>query len=529
MESTDDLDVLIIGAGINGLYTLHVLRSAGLQVRAVETGPEVGGTWYWNRYPGAALDSESYIYASHFSSEVNEEWQWTDEFADQATMERHLKFVADRLDLRRSIEFETEVTSCIWQTEARTWRVETNKRTYQATFVVAATGILSVPVLPEYDGLTDFQGRILHTAQWPRGGVDLAGESVAVMGVGSTGIQVIQSLAPVVDHLTVLQRTPNWATPMNNRPLTSERQQEIRETHAELYRATMATSKCFLGDMRSERTMEVSAEDRERYFDHLYQKPGLTFFTENFQDVFVDKEANDALCDFLRRKIEERVKDPATARRLVPEHHFGMKRPPLETNYYEVFNQVNVDLVALTDEPIVRFGPFGVETERRSIPLDTLVLATGFDAVTGSFLRLGVRGSDGRALSEWWNDGPRTFMGCTVSGFPNWFIVGGPQGTSGNNPRCAHYVSDWIRDLIIFMRKMGHQTVDTAEASESDWVDHCNELVMMTLLRDAESWQWGSNVPGKKRAFLQYLDSQVEYRRKLDTVTEGEYRELIFE
>ncbi len=519
-------DVIIIGAGANGINQLHRIRQAGFVVVALEAGAGVGGAWYWNRYPGARLDSEcySYAYTPEFSAEVSTLWEWEEEFADQPTLEAYFNFVIDRLDLRRSIVFNSRVVSARWDEPTRTWRITTEDgATYESRHVVAATGILSVPFVPDYPGIQDFGGTILHTANWPAEGIDLAGRRVIVIGVGSTGIQVIQTIASKVEHLTVLQRTPNWATPLNNYRYSEERKAEVKAQAADIMRLTGSTRSCFVRDRRSESTWDVTDEERMAILQDLYAAPGLSLYSGGFDDLLTDAAANREVTNFLSAKIAERVHDPETARKLTPHHPFATKRPPMETGYYEVYNRPNVSLVHLPEEPIVRFVENGVETTEGFYEADMIVVATGFDAITGSFLHLGVEGTDGVTLRDWWEDGPRTYLGVFAHHFPNLFILGGPQGVNGNHPRCADFASDWIARAITRLRETGVSRIEVSDEFEDEWIEYCNSFVAGTLLEDAVAWQWGSNIPGKKRRYMLYIGPQPTFRLKLEEVLASDF------
>jgi cation diffusion facilitator CzcD-associated flavoprotein CzcO len=529
VDNTTVYDALVIGAGVNGIYQLNRLREAGLDVVTLEAGSSVGGTWFWNRYPGARLDSEAYAYTYAFSEELIEEWGWIEEYADQPTLEKYFNFAVDRLDLRRSIIFDARVVSCRWQETDGLWIVETaDGREFRTKYLIPATGIMTVPYMPPWEGLDDFQGVTLHTANWPAAGIDLSGKRVAIVGAGSTGIQVVQTIAAEVENLTVLQRTPNWAVPLANYTFTPERVREVKDHYLDYYQTTSESRTCFLWNPRPVNTFDVSAEERTALYTELYYRPGMAFYQNNFQDMLLDPAANAEATTFLAGKIRERVKDPETARKLTPKHAFATKRPPLETRYYETFNQPNVDLISLPEEPILRITSDGIQTTKRIIPIDVLVVATGFDAVTGSFLGLGIEGVGGRSLAAEWVDGPRTFMGIFGHGFPNMLILGGPQGTNGNQPRCTTFAADWIVECIQYLRANHIESFDVDETAQDDWVDYCNELVMsIPLLRDAENWQWGSNIPGKKRAYMLYVGSQPDFRLRLQNLTDGGYRELL--
>jgi cation diffusion facilitator CzcD-associated flavoprotein CzcO len=520
-------DVIVIGAGINGIYQLHTLVEAGFDVVTLEAGSGVGGTWYWNRYPGARLDSECYSYGYHFDRSIIEDWDWPEHFADQPTLERYFNFTVDRLDLRKRIVFGAEVVRCDWSEPALRWRIQTaDGRQFECTFLLAASGIMTKPNMPVGLDLERFSGSIVHSARWPEEGVALEGRRVGVVGVGSTGIQIVQSVAEHVESLTVYQRTANWATPLNNRAIDRADSAVLKSTADEIYANTMASRMCFLHTPQDRTTWDVSPEERLATYERLYAEPGMSLYQGGFSDVFTDQAANDAVVEFLTGKIYQRVDDPEVARKLIPDHGYGMRRPPLETGYYEVYNRPNVRLVHLPEEPIVAVDEAGVHTTAGVVPLDVLILATGFDAITGSFMNLGVHGSDGTALSDWWDQGPRSWLGIFVHRFPNFFIVGGPQGVNGNHPRCAKFVVEWITNCLRSIRERGIERIEVTPEPEEAWVRHCNELVGRTLMKDARSWAWGSNVVGKPRAYTLYLGSQPEFRELLGEIEADGYAPL---
>lgn len=524
MNSAPEYDAIVIGAGINGLYGLYTLRESGLKVRTLEAGSGVGGAWFWNRYPGARLDSECYAYTYHFSKELIEDWDWDEEFASQGKLEAYFNFVADKFDLKKDIEFGAKVSSAVWVEKDNLWDVTSEKGGHYTTrFLVTASGILESPHVPDYEGMSDFQGELYLTARWPENGIDFAGKRVGVIGVGSTGIQVIQTIAKDVKHLTVFQRTPNWATPLNNYEHDDARRKDLKSRADELYNITQSTGGCFLVDTDPRGTFDVTPVEREAFYEELYKEPGLTFYSRGFNDLFMDKAANDEVCLFLTKKIAQKVKDPKTAALLTPTHGFALKRPPLETGYYEVYNRDNVNLVNLPDEPIVRFTETGIETSAGLIELDAVIFATGFDSITGSFVRLGLEGVDGIRMDEYWQDGPRTYAGAMVHNFPNLFILGGPQGSNGNQPRCTEFIAEWIASAVSDLTSRKIDRIEATAEAEQAWIDHCNDLVNGTLLRDAQSWLWGSNIPGKKRAFTMYIAPQYIYRDRMREIAANNY------
>jgi cation diffusion facilitator CzcD-associated flavoprotein CzcO len=522
--SDTNFDALIIGAGPVGLHQLYRLRELGLSACIVEAGAGVGGTWYWNRYPGARLDSESYSYQYFFSPEILAEWDWSEEFVAQPELERYYNFVADRLQLRDHILLDSQVVSTVFDEAASRWTVGiADGRTYTAKYVVAATGILSVPYTPELPGLERFAGGLHHTARWPAQELDFAGQRVAVIGTGSSGIQIIQSLASQVAELTVFQRSANWATPLNNSAITPHRMAQLRADYDEIRTRTQTSGQCFVVDSLPDSALDVSEAERQAHYDKLWGMPGLVFLTHNYADVMVNEQANDTVVAYLTAKIKERVHDPEVARKLIPGHRFGTKRPPLENGYYEIFNQANVELINLGDEAIVNLTETGIQTETRHLEFDHIVLATGFDALTGSFAKLGIRGKGGVPLTEHWNDGPRTYLGLTVHNFPNLFMLG-PQGVGGNFPACAAGAVEWIATCIQRLEEGAFARIEASPSAEQDWVDMINSTVQQTLLKDARSWITGHNIPGKaKRNFPAYLMPATMYRDTLEDVARRDY------
>jgi cyclohexanone monooxygenase len=524
------VDAVVIGAGMSGLYALHRLREQGLSVLVVDSASGVGGTWFWNRYPGSRLDSESYTYNYFFAPDLLHEWSWSEEFAGQPELERYVNFVADRLDLRSHIVFDTRVLGARRDEERNVWIVTTDTgTTFECTYLVSAVGILSVPFTPAISGLDAFEGPVHHTGRWPATGVDMAGRRVAVIGTGSSGVQIIPEIAKEAEHLTVFQRSANWAAPINNRPITTDWATVIRDTAPAIHEICMSTDTGFTHVGRRESIFEVSDEERESYLESLYREPGLTLLLRNFSDVFTDAAANRLLCEFLARKVGERVHDPGIAAKLIPtDHGYGQKRPPLETGYYETYNRDNVELVDLRDDPIVRITATAIETGARAFPVDVIVMATGFDAVTGAVIRLGIRGRADRTLEDDWRDGPRTYLGMMCAGFPNLFMVGGPQGTQANNPRGTEVQVDWISRCIAHARAQQVSRIEPTEADVDDWVAHVNESAAGTLSGRAEvtSWTTGTNIPGKKRAYLAYAAGMQTYMSRLAQAERSGYESV---
>jgi cation diffusion facilitator CzcD-associated flavoprotein CzcO len=529
--TTTDYDALIIGAGISGLYQLHRLRQLGLRVRVVEAGTGVGGTWYWNRYPGARFDSESYSYGYSFSQELLQEWNWSEHFAAQPETLRYLNHVADKFDLRRDIQFRSRVTAAHWDDAARRWEItlEDGSR-LRGRFLITAIGPLSAPTLPRIDGVGDFRGQSCHTARWPHEGVDFAGKRVAVIGTGSTGVQTIQEVAKTAAHLTVFQRTPNWCVPLHNRPITEEEQPGIKANYPTMFQRCQETFACFLHTPDPRGTFEVSPEEREAFWEQRYSQRGFGLWQGNFRDILTDRAANAEVSAFVARKIRERVKDPKVAEMLIPKDHgFGTRRVPLETKYYEVYNQPNVELVDIKATPIERITARGIRTIERDYEFDIIVYATGFDAITGSFDRIDIRGVEGERLKEVWAHGPQTFMGVMVQGFPNMLMLMGPHTALGNIPRSIEYNVDWVTGLIGHMQANGLSVADARPEAVAAWTEHVKAVGTGLLSNEISSWFTGvnSNVEGKQtRIIARYSGSAPAYRAWCDEVAAKGYREV---
>jgi cation diffusion facilitator CzcD-associated flavoprotein CzcO len=526
-----EFDCIIVGAGISGMYQLLRLRRLGLRVRVFEAGSGVGGTWYWNRYPGARFDSESYSYGYSFSPELLDEWSWSEHFAGQPETLRYLNHVADKFDLRRDIQFDSRVTAAHYSEAARGWEVtlEDGSR-HGSRFLITAIGPLSAPTMPKIDGIDSFAGQSFHTARWPKEPVSFAGKRVAVIGTGATGVQTIQEVAKTVGHLTVFQRTPNWCAPLHNGRITEEEQRRIKASYPEIFARCQETFACFLHTPDPRGTFEVSREVREAFWEKLYGERGFGIWQGNFRDILVDRKANAELSAFVARKIRERVKDPAVAEKLIPTNHgFGTRRVPLETRYYEVYNQPNVALVDIRETPIERITPGGIRTSAADYPFDIIVYATGFDAITGSFDRIDIRGRDGLKLKDKWKGGPQTYLGVLVEGFPNMMMLIGPHTALGNIPRSIEYNVDWVTRLIGHARDNGVTRIEAAAAGVKSWTDHVRSLGEGLLSNEIDSWMTGinRNVEGKsQRIVARYSGSAPAYRERCDRVAAEGFREL---
>ena len=526
-----DFDAIVIGAGVTGLYQLYKLRELGLHVRVFETGSAVGGTWYWNRYPGARFDSESWTYGYSFSRELLEEWDWEEHFAGQPETERYLNYVADKFDLRRDIQFNSRVTAARYQEDTRSWEVilEDGRR-YNTRFLVTAVGVLSAPTMPRIPGVETFQGQSCHTHYWPKEPVNFEGKRVAVIGTGATGIQAITEVAKTVGHMTVFQRTPQWAAPLHNAKIAQEEMRRIRANYTEIFARCQETYGCFIHSTDPRSALEVTPEEREAFWEKLYGEPGFGIWMGNFRDILVDRRANALISDFVARKIRQRVKDPAVAEKLIPKNHgFGTRRVPLESGYFEVYNQPNVKLVDITETPIESITPTGIKTSDNEYEFDIIVYATGFDAITGAFDRIDIRGVDGASLKEKWQDGPQTFLGILVDGFPNLLMVMGPHAGLGNFPRAVEYTADWVTGLIRFARDRDLTRIEATAAGAVAWTDHVIEASEGLLFTEVDSWMTGinRNVEGKQvRRIMRYSGGHPKFRERCDGVSAEGYREL---
>ncbi len=498
-----DVEVLVVGAGITGIYHLHRALEAGFTARLLEAGDGVGGTWYWNRYPGARFDSESYTYGYLFSRELFDEWHWQEHFAPQPETERYLNHVVDRFDLRRHMHFGARVTAAGFDEVTGTWAVAASGGVAVRTrMLVAATGVLSIPYRPEVPGLERFAGESYHTGAWPAGPVDLRGKRVAVVGTSSSGVQVVPAIADEVAELTVYQRTANWCTPLNNRPITPEEQARLRADFEQL-RETLNTSVHGFHHPANDRsTFDVPEEERRAFYETMWQSPGFMKLTSHYRDMLFNPAANEEWCAFIADKIRSLVDDPATAERLIPrDHGFGAKRPPFVTGYYETFNRPNVSLVDLRETPMVAVTPAGIETTGGHREFDVIVWATGFDFGTGALSRMGLTGRGGVALTDHWADGPRTFLGLQTRGFPNLFFPGGPHAAAGNNPRYNGDQVDFVTDLLVEARAREAAAVEVTAEAEERWTAMVDRGAAHSSFGQA-SYFFGTNIPGKPTRYL---------------------------
>ncbi len=524
-------DAIIIGAGISGMYQLYRLRALGMRVLVLEAGTGVGGTWYWNRYPGARFNSESYSYGYSFSDDLLAEWDWSEHFAAQPETLRYLNHVADKFDLRRDIRFRSRVAAAQYQEETRDWDVglEDGSR-FRARFLITAIGPLSAPTMPRIPGVESFKGEAYHTARWPHEPVSFAGKRVAVIGTGATGVQTIQEVAKTAGRLTVFQRTPNWCAPLHNSRIDPAEMAKIRAGYPEIFRRCQESFACFLHTVDPRGTFEVSDAEREAFYEKLYAEPGFGIWQGNFRDMLTDRKANALISDFVARKIRQRVKDPAVAEKLIPKNHgFGTRRVPMETRYYEAYNQDNVELVDISETPIARITPTGIRTSDRDYEFDIIVYATGFDAVTGSFDRIDIAGVGGQRLKDRWKGGPETYLGVMVDGFPNMMMLVGPHMALGNIPRSIEYNVEWVTDLLRYARDRDVTRVEATPAGVTTWTDHVKSLGVGLLSNEINSWMTGvnSNVDGKQvRIINRYSGSAPAYRARCDEVAATGYADL---
>jgi cation diffusion facilitator CzcD-associated flavoprotein CzcO/acetyl esterase/lipase len=542
---TPDVDVVVVGAGFAGLYQLYKLRQLGLSARCFETADDVGGTWYWNRYPGARCDVQSIDYSYSFDPELDDEWEWSERYATQPEILRYVNFVADKHDLRRDITFQTRVDSATWDDDAQLWRIEVSpvgdprdlqpdhtdpahgsEVSVTARFYVMATGCLSIPKIPDIEGTERFGGDVYFTNSWPHEGVDFTGKRVAVIGTGSSGIQSIPIIAREAAELTVFQRTPNFSLPAHNGPVRPEKRAEIvgrRDEYREEAKWTQAGVTIPISEVG---ILQMTEEEREAKFAEIWKEGELFSAVTRFNDVGTDIDANNLLTEFFRRQIREIVHDPETAEALCPtDHPYGTKRPCLDTDYYETFNLPHVSLVNLREDPIDTVTETGIDTASRSFEFDVIVYATGFDAMTGAIVAVDITGRDGVTLKERWADGPLTYLGLTTVGFPNLFMITGPQSPSvlSNMMVSIEQHVDWITDAIEHLCEEGQTSMEPTETAETAWVQHAADFADITLYPLADSWYVGANVPGKPRVVLPYVGGVGRYRAICDDVVARDY------
>ncbi|MCC0042713.1 MAG: NAD(P)/FAD-dependent oxidoreductase [Rhodobiaceae bacterium] len=534
-DAARDYEVIVIGAGVAGIYQIKRLADLGVKATVLEANDDLGGTWYNNRYPGARFDSESFTYGYSFSREVLDEWHWTEHFSPQGETLRYLNFVADKFDLRKHMQFGCKVVAMHFDEGTDTWALElADGRRLTTRFVITAVGILSIPTYPDIEGMESFQGLSFHPFDWPHDPPDLTGKRVAVIGTGATSIQLIPEVAKVASHLTVFQRRPNWAAPLNNSAVSDEEMDEIRQRYDEIFETCARTPGGFEHEPDRRPFYDCSREERIALWDKLYDEPGFGIWLRNFVEIFTDEAANAEFSDYIADRIRRRVKDPELAEKLIPrDHGFGIQRVPLETGYFETYNRDNVELVDSSETPIVRVTPTGIETTARTFDFDVIVYSTGFDAFAGAFNRIDIRGVDGCVLREKWKEGPVTYLGLTVSGLPNLMMLAGPQIAATNFPRGAELAVDWVTPLLQYMWRHGYTRFDTDPDAEQAWLDHVKRMYEGLLLRKAKSWITGynSNVEGHeygKTHYNVYNGGGPKYAGRLAKVAANGYEGLKF-
>jgi cation diffusion facilitator CzcD-associated flavoprotein CzcO len=517
-------DVIVLGAGVSGLYQLKRALDLGVRVLALEADEDLGGTWYRNRYPGARFDSESYTYGYSFSRELLDEWRWTERFSPQHETLRYLNFVADKFGLRGHIRFNARAQAMRWNEADARWsiRLQTGEQ-ISARFIVSCIGVLSTPTLPKFEGMDEFKGDSFHTYWWPSEPVPIEGRRVGVVGAGATAIQVVSDIADKVGSLTVFQRRPNWSTPLHNLPISDEEMASIRQRYDEIFARCSESPGGFEHTPDRRGFWSLSKEERVAFWNHLYEQPGFALLNSNFVEIFTDEEANKEMSAFVADKIRQRVKDPRIAEKLIPKDHgFGTQRLPLETNYFEAFNRENVRLVDIAETPIKRVTWSGIETSEDHFDLDLIVYATGFDAITGGFDRIDILGANGARLRDKWRDGPSTYLGIMTHGFPNLLMIAGPQSVSGstNFPRAIETGVDWVTRLLAHAFKRGLIRLEAREEGERAWGHAVRSAQRKLLLQNSRGWFTGynSNVSGheaQKPRYVAYWGGAVRYARQL--------------
>ena len=515
-----DFDAVVVGAGFAGLYMLHRLRGLGFSARVYEAGGGVGGTWYWNRYPGARCDIESMQYSYSFSEELDQEWSWSEKYAPQPEILAYANHVADRFNLRPDIRFETRVTAATFDEGRKRWLIRTDRGDQvSAQFCIMAVGNLSAVNLPSFEGLADFQGPLYHTARWPEAGVDFTGLRVGVIGTGSSAIQSIPIIAHQASSLTVVQRTPAYSVPAWNEKLRPEYLRTVKAAYPALRAKARARPTGYYFPFNTRSALAATADERERQYEEAWARGGLPFLGA-FGDLLFEKEANDTVAEFARRKIRAIVKDPATAAMLSPDNVFGCKRLCVDSGYYETYNLPHVRLVDVSKQPIERFTRQGIVTGGVEYPLDAVVSATGFTAITGAFDQIQITGRNGQTLIEKWRAGPRTYLGLSSAGFPNFFMIAGPGSPSvlASMIQAIEQHVDWMVDCMGHMRDIGAATIEAIGAYEDDWVEHVNEVAKVSLRSTCSSWYVGANVPGRPRVFMPYIGGFPIYVQKCNEV-----------
>ena len=527
-NSLIELDAVIVGAGFSGLYLLHRMREAGFSTRIFETGDNVGGTWYWNRYPGARCDVESIYYNYTFSNELLKEWTWSSKYAEQPEILSYINYVADKFDLRRDIQFKTRVDSAHFDEKKNRWEVHLNNgQTVSARYFITAVGCLSASNVPKFKGLESFKGEWYHTGRWPHEKVEFKGKRVGVIGTGSSGIQSIPVIAKEAEHLTVFQRTPQYSTPARNEPNDPEYIKQVRDNYREIRTQMRSSLTGIPAEPRNRSAFDDTPEERRRTYEAAWEKGGLLTISYSYNDLSLTPEANETVAEFIRSKIREVVKDREVAEKLLPNFYYGTKRPIIDTDYFETYNRENVTLVDVKKAQIEEITPTGVRTADAEYELDMIVFATGFDAITGPLFKIDIRGRDGVSLKEKWAGGAetRTYLGIGTASFPNMFMLTGPESPSvlSNMMVSIEQHVEWVSDCINYMRDNNKEVIEVNMEAENAWTKHCREVAEPTLYVKTESWYMGANIEGKARGFQIYLGGVGPYRQICDEVAEKGY------
>lgn len=535
-NGTPNYDAVVIGAGVTGIYQAYLLDQAGMRVLGIETAPDVGGTWYWNRYPGCRLDTESYAYGYFALKGILPDWEWSERFASQPEMLRYMNAAADKMDVRRLYRFNTNVVSARYDAKDNIWNLHLdNGDTLSCRYFISATGPLSASKMPDYKGIDSFRGEAFHSSRWPTDAdgrpvnVDFTGKRVGVIGTGATGVQIIPIVAETAEELFVFQRTPNWCTPLGNAPLSKEDMDLIRKRYPTILEYVKTTPTAFPYHRDTRKASEVSDEERTEFFEDLYDQPGYGIWLSGFRDLLLSKESNKFLADFVASKIRQRVKDQEVAEKLIPtDHPFGAKRVPMETDYYETYNKDNVHLVDIKTDPISEFVPEGIKVGDKIYELDVIIFATGFDGVTGSLDRIDIRGKEDRKLVDAWADGPSTYLGLQARGFPNFFTLVGPHNGSAfcNVGVCGALQAEWVTRMLTYMKARGLTCSEPLQAAEDRWTQAVYADFARTLMADTNAW-WikvthkpdGSVV---KRTLV-YVGGGPDYRRRCEEVAYNDY------
>ncbi len=529
IHSTQSYDVIVVGAGFGGMYALYRLRKLGYRVRVLEAADGVGGTWYWNRYPGARCDVESLEYSYSFDNDLQQEWEWPERFSAQPDIEKYANHVANRHDLRKDIQFNTRIGSAEFDNELATWTVRAvDGDTFTSQYFVLAVGNLSLPRVPNFPGLDQFKGHWFHTGQWPKKTVDFSDRTVGVIGTGSSGIQLIPIVAEQAKQLYVFQRTANYSVPSMNRPLTPDVSLPHKAQYQEWRERAKDTPFGIAGHPTPEKyATDDSFEQRQRLFERKWNTGGNISFLYAYKDLLTDEQANHMACEFVHDKIRATVRDPSVAELLIPDDHpIGTKRLCLDTNYYETYNRNNVSLVNVRKAPIQAITAYGLRTTDEQYKLDDLIFATGYDAMTGAILDIDIRVKEGAGLAKAWEHGPKTYLGVMVNGFPNMAIITGPgsPGVKTNMISAIEQHVDWIADLVKYMSHKGKVKFQARPEAQEQWVKHVNEVADQTLYPKANSWYVGANIPGKPRVFMPYVAGLDKYRKICDEVSSAGYR-----